>query len=316
MIKKKLHETKLFSSLIERISLEYGIQDAIIEKDYFVSLFLKNLVEREPNIIFKGGTSLSKCFGVIERFSEDIDLNFDNGTRKATIGQRRKVAKEILDNVQHLGFFCNKTKENTQTHRLFNLYEIDYEAVYHFSHNDGRSVIKVETAYFIPSFPTEKREVTSLIYNYLKAIDRNDIIEMYELSPFLITVQSLNRTFVDKVFTICDYYLETILTNKNKIVEHSRHLYDIHKLYLLVSEDTNLKKLIQEVRSLRKGREKCYSASEKEDVEKLLQEIVKKDVYKIDYEKTTIPFLYEQVSYEETIETIKQIIESKIFSSE
>lgn len=49
----------------------------IIEKDYYVTVFLKLLAEKIPFIVFKGGTSLSKCHKVIRRFSEDIDLTID-----------------------------------------------------------------------------------------------------------------------------------------------------------------------------------------------------------------------------------------------
>lgn len=47
-----------------------------MEKDYYLTLFLKSLVARQRGIVFKGGTSLSKCHKVIDRFSEDIDLNY------------------------------------------------------------------------------------------------------------------------------------------------------------------------------------------------------------------------------------------------
>ena len=50
-----------------------GIMVQAIEKDYYVTMLLKLLSEKIPYIVFKGGTSLSKCHKVIKRFSEDID---------------------------------------------------------------------------------------------------------------------------------------------------------------------------------------------------------------------------------------------------
>ena len=47
------------------------------QKDYYVTVLLKLLAEKIPFIVFKGGTSLSKCHKVIRRFSEDIDLTID-----------------------------------------------------------------------------------------------------------------------------------------------------------------------------------------------------------------------------------------------
>lgn len=65
-----LHEHKaVFQEVVEAASDEFNLQSFQVEKDYYVSLFLKNLHGVAPNIIFKGGTSLSKCYGVINRFS-------------------------------------------------------------------------------------------------------------------------------------------------------------------------------------------------------------------------------------------------------
>ena len=57
-----------------------GVHEAIIEKDYWVCLVLDYLFHKsdyQQHLTFKGGTSLSKCFGLIQRFSEDIDLILD-----------------------------------------------------------------------------------------------------------------------------------------------------------------------------------------------------------------------------------------------
>lgn len=56
------NETEIFEQLILRTSEYLNIKPEIIEKDYFVTIFLKKLVEKMPESIFKGGTSLSKCY--------------------------------------------------------------------------------------------------------------------------------------------------------------------------------------------------------------------------------------------------------------
>ena len=69
-----LHDDKeLFKQIILLTSENTGIDSGIIEKDYYVTMFLKSLVKKQPQIIFKGGTSLSKCHKLIKRFSEDIE---------------------------------------------------------------------------------------------------------------------------------------------------------------------------------------------------------------------------------------------------
>jgi predicted nucleotidyltransferase component of viral defense system len=73
----KLHESKaLFEEAVQLASKYKGLRDIYIEKDYWVTLALHTIFTNEigSQAVFKGGTALSKCFNVIERFSEDIDL--------------------------------------------------------------------------------------------------------------------------------------------------------------------------------------------------------------------------------------------------
>ncbi len=73
----RLHENKsLFNEAVRATALTKGISEIYIEKDYWVTLTLYTIFN-DPvgkEVVFKGGTALSKCFGLIERFSEDIDL--------------------------------------------------------------------------------------------------------------------------------------------------------------------------------------------------------------------------------------------------
>ena len=77
MIKIAKANNKERELLFRETSLKSGINENIIEKDFWVSFILSHLFEKsifKDSFIFKGGTSLSKCYNLIERFSEDIDL--------------------------------------------------------------------------------------------------------------------------------------------------------------------------------------------------------------------------------------------------
>ena len=68
------------TALFQNTAAKMGMTDAIIEKDFWVCYMLDYLFHRlewKDHIAFKGGTSLSKAYGLIERFSEDIDLILD-----------------------------------------------------------------------------------------------------------------------------------------------------------------------------------------------------------------------------------------------
>lgn len=107
---KYLHDEKiLFSDILEECSYETGISKAIIEKDYYVTLLLKEIVKKCPDIIFKGGTSLSKCYRIIRRFSEDIDLGLDVG--KATQGMKKKLKNNIKEAINALGFSLDNERD-------------------------------------------------------------------------------------------------------------------------------------------------------------------------------------------------------------
>ena len=73
-----LHNDKEnFDIVIRAASRYFNVSQAIIEKDYYVTLVLRELAKQVPNLLFKGGTSLSKCYKIIDRFSEDIDITLD-----------------------------------------------------------------------------------------------------------------------------------------------------------------------------------------------------------------------------------------------
>ena len=70
------HLDKEFEDAVNATSEYFKLRAVLIEKDYWVTYVLKNLSQSEyfDKVIFKGGTSLSKAYNCIERFSEDIDL--------------------------------------------------------------------------------------------------------------------------------------------------------------------------------------------------------------------------------------------------
>ncbi|MEX2589604.1 MAG: nucleotidyl transferase AbiEii/AbiGii toxin family protein, partial [Chitinophagales bacterium] len=73
----RLHENKeLFKDAVIAAAQQKGIREVYVEKDYWVTYALFQIFKNEigKETIFKGGTALQKCFGLIQRFSEDIDL--------------------------------------------------------------------------------------------------------------------------------------------------------------------------------------------------------------------------------------------------
>ena len=75
-----VHQDPEFAQLVQIVARSTGIAAALIEKDYWVTHTLWAIHQTGLDIWFKGGTSLSKGFGLIQRFSEDLDLMVERGT--------------------------------------------------------------------------------------------------------------------------------------------------------------------------------------------------------------------------------------------
>ena len=301
-----LHNNKdLFEQTILRVSEDTGIEASIIEKDYYVTLFLKRIVEQQPEIIFKGGTSLSKCYKLINRFSEDIDLNMDTESHP-TEGQRKKLKESIVSIIDEFGFTLSNP-ENIRSRRDYNRYVVDYPTIFPTAYLKEHLII--ETAVYIKAYPCKRMLASSLIYDYLERNGYVDFIEQYSLHPFELNVQTAERTLIDKVFALGDYYLS------DAVHEHSRHVYDIYKPLGVVALGDDMKTLVQNVREERKPHVNCRSAKDGIDMNALLQEIVDEAVYKQDYEDITAKILFEDTSYETAVVALHRIIESGIFSN-
>ena len=104
-----LHSNReLFEQAILRTADATGIAASIIEKDYYVTEFLRRMTSYQPDMVFKGGTSLSKCYKLIQRFSEDIDLNVED---RPSEGQRKALKRNILAVVDDLGLSLSNAEE-------------------------------------------------------------------------------------------------------------------------------------------------------------------------------------------------------------
>lgn len=297
------NEKELFEQVILRAADALRIEPGIIEKDYFVTMFLKKLAAKQPDIVFKGGTSLSKCHKLIHRFSEDIDLNLQGDT-KPPESVRRKLRDNICSAIDELELSL-ENPDDIRSRRDFNKYIIKYPSA--FGAVQLKPNLVVETAIFFRAYPTQKMQATSFVYDYLSANGFDEVIDQYDLQPFELNVQTADRTLIDKLFALGDYYLNGTIT------EHSRHIYDIHKLLGVVEINDDLKKLMVVVREERKPHKTCHSAQDDVDMNALLQEIVDKGVYKSDYKDITEALLFDSVSYETAVEAIREIIGSGLF---
>lgn len=165
----------------------------------------------------------------------------------------------------------------------------------------------VETYLAMLPFPTTKCMVDNYIYRFLNKINRLDLAETYDLMPFEITTQTIERTLVDKVFALCDYYMD------DKIERHSRHLYDVYKIVESIGIQDELAALIPEVRAVRAEMPVCPSAKPEVCVSKILHEIIERQAYRNDYEDITLGLLFVPETYDTVIQSLQEIADSKMW---
>lgn len=300
-----LHENReVFRDMIEQVSVKIGRTPIVVEKDYYVTMILNMLSEKLDHCVFKGGTSLSKGFRVIDRFSEDIDITFDEHIGE---NRRKKLKYVVLKEISEILGMPITNWEETQSDRDYNAYHFTYQSVLGLEDERLPQFVKLETALGSYSFPTHNVEIGSYVGDYLEECGRGDLVEQFGLSKFSMKVQALERTYIDKVFALCDYYLQ------GKAKRYSRHLYDVYKLTPMMKFDDAFMELLKETRSHRAKMSICPLTQMQVDVSAIITEFCDKDFYKTDYHSITSYFTADFVPYEDVIENIRRIAERKLF---
>lgn len=298
-------DRETFKDMVEQAADSSGRTPAVVEKDYYVTLILKLLSEQLAECVFKGGTSLSKGFHVIDRFSEDIDITF-----KEHIGEsrRKKLKNVVLKGIsEELGMPVANWEE-TQSDRDYNAYLFSYESVFVLQDDRLPQYVKLETALGSYSFPTQTVEIRNYIGDYLEGRGREDLAKQFSLDRFSMNLQSLDRTYIDKVFALCDYYLQ------GKSKRYSRHLYDIYKLTPLIEFNDGFAVLVREVREHRSKMQICPSADETVDVPAVIFEFCDNSFYREDYQAITNYFAKDAVSYDDVIGQMRALAASNLFA--
>lgn len=299
------HDREAFEELLIGAANELAIPTNIIEKDYYVTITLKLLADKLDNMVFKGGTSLTKCYHLLDRFSEDIDISYTAESGNLGEAGKRQLKKAIVATMEELDFNITNL-EATKSRRDYNCYRAEYPSIYEQS-NILKPELVVETYVALLPFPTTKRMVDNYIYRFLSKINRMDLAEAYDLMPFEIKTQTIERTLADKVFALCDYFMQ------GQLERHSRHLYDIYKIVNSIGITDELIKLIPEVRAVRSELNICPSAKEGVCVTDILNRIVDEQAYKSDYEDITLGLLFVPEMYDTVIQSIKMLADSGIW---
>jgi len=247
--------------LFRNTAQKIGIHEAIVEKDYWVCLMLDYLFhqcEYEKAFTFKGGTSLSKCYGLIQRFSEDIDLILD----WRLIGYEINEPWEARSNTKQDVF----NKEANQRAELFlketllpilirdvstiigekaNLYIVEedpqticfrYPCLFHA--DSILQVIRLEIGALAAWTPSTEKVITPYAAECYPGV--------FEKAETIVLTAAAERTFWEKV-TILHHE-----ANRPEILDmpdrYSRHYYDLY----CIAHSENKKRAFQNLELIKK----------------------------------------------------------------
>lgn len=218
-----------------------GLPSVAIEKDWWVTLALNASfsLPYSKNIVFKGGTSLSKGWNLIERFSEDIDLainrkffGFDGDISKTQIKNLRKQSCEFISTtflddltkiltewkaIDECKLIAQTVKDSDKDPQVI---EIHYNSVIDTSeYLPQRVLIEVSSRSLME--PIEERHINSILSD-------NFSQQSFATAPIAIQTVLPKRTFLEKIFLLHEEFSQKV--EKIRVDRRSRHLYDLEKL--------------------------------------------------------------------------------------
>lgn len=235
--------TQQRQDIFSEVAAKLGMRPTIVEKDFWVCLVLKLLFEKSPfkeSLVFKGGTSLSKVHGLIERFSEDIDLvldwkligfgkgledplqNFDSKSKQDTFNKKlNQLGVDFISNTlcpqvdellrkEEIGLYAVVDEDDR------NAIDIRYPAA--FSEAYIRPEVRLEIGPLASWVPSQWYTIHPYAFDVVPKVFENPTCKVLAIAG--------ERTFWEKA-TI----LHQEAHRPGEIpLRHSRHYYDLYKL--------------------------------------------------------------------------------------
>ncbi|MDR1221682.1 MAG: nucleotidyl transferase AbiEii/AbiGii toxin family protein [Tannerella sp.] len=309
--------------IIENIADKTKLSPDAVEKDWWVTMTLKALFSCEcaDHIVFKGGTSLSKAWNLIERFSEDVDIaidrkffGFDGELKKKQINNLRRASctyisgklKEELDNklkdngIDGYSLSVPETQDTTKDPQTI---EILYNSLFASSYIRDKVVIEIGARSLIE--PSENIQIRSIIADNFPD---TDFADTYFVVPTVIP----QRTFLEKAFLLHEEFQKPF--EKVRIDRMTRHIYDLEKLMDtdFATEALNNRDLynaiIEHRRTLTAMKEVDYSTHSPQTINFVPPDFVMNE-WREDYEKMKNMIYGESLPFDKLIERIKELNE-------
>ena len=221
-------DARLFRQAIQFTADQMQIAPIYVEKDYWVTFALFEILQAPigKDVVFKGGTALSKCYKLIERFSEDIDiviLRRANETDSKLKTKLKDISHAITNDLPEVEIegITRKMGINRKTAHSYN-------KIFTGKFGQIRDILILESSWLSDYEPYSNRMISSFVGEILERNGQLENIRKYGLQAFEMNVLEPSRTICEKIMSLVRFsYTDVPLQDlKNKI----RHIYDIHQL--------------------------------------------------------------------------------------
>ncbi|HEY0058770.1 MAG TPA: nucleotidyl transferase AbiEii/AbiGii toxin family protein [Flavisolibacter sp.] len=237
-------DTERRIQVLNQTAARTGIRPHAVEKDWWVTLALKAVFDTKwaPHLVFKGGTSLTKSWNLIERFSEDIDLaidkeflGFHGEPNKSKIERLRRnasafISTEFKEGLNKCFLSIGLNTDQFQLHARFaddsirdpQVLELQYRSILEPDSNPYlRDQVLIEVGARSLGEPSSPRLVNSIINNTFPDAS-------FAESPFQVQTVDPGRTFLEKAFLLHELFQRGDAAGTHDRM--SRHLYDLERL--------------------------------------------------------------------------------------
>lgn len=309
--------------VIQNTSDKLSMSKAIVEKDLWVCMILKYLFENfkyKDAIVFKGGTSLSKVYKLIERFSEDIDLALDwkvlgykseepykdrSNTKQLKFNDKLNEDTKVFLRDEFLPVLKNDFKDSLKGKDYkFYIDEFDGQTIcfdYPKNHKDSSiiQVIRLEIGSLAEPIPASRRKIKTYIEEVYP--------EVFDENIQVVAVDSL-RTFYEKITIL---HREANRVNGNYPTRYSRHFYDVYKILLTDIKEKSFDNLdlLKAVIEFKKKFYACNWAKYDDIMEgniKLIPSDEALEIFSKDYDSMKNMLFGEKISFDRIISSIRE----------
>lgn len=294
--------------LLEVIAADLGVDPAFVEKDWYavrLAAVVAGAAEEAAYPVFSGGTSLSKAYGLIQRFSEDLDFKFAVPPSGLSRGQRRAFRNRIVEAVRRDGAF---TLRDADVHpgdesRFFRCH-VAYRNVP--AVPDGlRPHLQLEVTFSTPAAATERRPIASFVGRARR--EKPEIPEIACVSPV--------ETAADKLSALTWRILTRQREDPDDDPTLIRHLHDLAALETTVAGNPAFVPLFLRTADEDAGRgspsEMLRALTPSGRLQRLLELLVDDAMYRTEYDRFVLSMSYaradETPSFEAALESLGRL---------